>query len=229
MSLFEEHKAERRARILKAARDLIAARGYDGLTMRDLAVASRVSVPTLYNLFGGKQALLLGELEATFAAVVGSIEKVRAGDVVARALATCDAGNADLLAVPRYSRELILLFLTAGDTAPLRRAIAERYVSLMADILRDGQAAGEIQAWIDPLVLSRRMFAHYQLAMIEWARGELDAGEFQAATRFGMCVMLLGVARGRAHQQLTKQLQKVQGAMTSGRPPRTRARKGDRS
>src|SRR6185436_16159065 len=179
MSLFEEHKAERRARILKAARALIAERGYDGLTMRDLAGASRVSVPTLYNLFGGKQAILLGELEATFAAVVASIENVPEGNVVARALATCDAGNADLLAVPRYSRELILLFLTSPDTAPLRRASAQRYVELMAEVLRDGQAAGEIHEWIEPLVLARSMFAHYQLVMIEWARGEIDSDQFQ--------------------------------------------------
>ncbi|MGH9362599.1 MAG: TetR/AcrR family transcriptional regulator, partial [Thermoanaerobaculia bacterium] len=72
MSLLEEHKAERRARILAAARELIAERGYEGLTMRDLAHASRVSVPTLYNLFGGKQAILLGELEETFERVVAS-------------------------------------------------------------------------------------------------------------------------------------------------------------
>ena len=64
MGLLEDQKAERRARILASARRLIAERGFDGLTMRDLAAASRVSVPTLYNLFGGKQALLLGELES---------------------------------------------------------------------------------------------------------------------------------------------------------------------
>ncbi len=227
MNLFEEHKAERRTRILAAARELIAERGYDGLTMRDLARASRVSVPTLYNLFGGKQALILGELESTFAAVVAGIATVRTGNVVDRALATCDAGNADLLAVPRYSRELILLFLTSPETAPVRRAAAERYAELMADVLRDGQKAGEIEAWVDPLVLSRRMFAHYQLTMIEWARGEIGADPFRAATRFGMCVMLLGVARGRARRQLTAELRDVQATMTNGRRPKTRARKGD--
>src|SRR6185436_2882280 len=104
MSLFDEHKAERRARILAAARKLIADRGYDGLTMRDLAKASRVSVPTLYNLFGGKQALLLGELEQTFANVTASLERVRDGSFVERALAACVAGNEDLLAAPGYSR-----------------------------------------------------------------------------------------------------------------------------
>lgn len=228
MSLFEEHKAERRARILRAARQLIAERGYDGLTMRDLARASRVSVPTLYNLFGGKQALLLGELEQTFAAVVASIERAKTGSTVERALATCDAGNDDLLSVPRYSRELILLFLTADDTAPLRRDAADRYVRLMADIVRDGQAAGEIEAWVDPLPLARRMFQHYTIAMIEWARGEIGADEFRAVTRYGMCLMLLGVARGRAQRALTREIQTLQPLLAKDRrPAKGRARKGD--
>ena len=226
MSLFEEHKAERRKRILAAARELIAERGYDGLTMRDLAEASRVSVPTLYNLFGGKQALLLGELESTFATVVAGIEGARTGNVVDRALATCDAGNADLLAAPRYSRELILLFLTSSETAPLRRSSAEGYAELMAGLLRDGQKAGDIEPWVDPLVLARRMFAHYQLAMIEWARGELDTGGFRSATRFGMCAMLLGVTRGAARRQVTKEMQSLQRTMTSARSAKARARKG---
>jgi AcrR family transcriptional regulator len=230
MNLFEEHKAERRARILAAARELIAERGYDGLTMRDLARASRVSVPTLYNLFGGKQALLLGELESTFAAVVAGIATARTGSVVDRALATCEAGNADLLAVPRYSRELILLFLTSPDTAALRRGSAEQYAGLMAEVLRDGQAAGEIEPWIEPLVLARRMFAHYQLTMIEWARGEIDADAFRAATRFGMCAMLLGVARGSAQRRLATELRQVQSTMTgSTRRAKARTRKGGRS
>jgi AcrR family transcriptional regulator len=226
MSLFEEHKAERRKRILTAARGLIAERGYDGLTMRDLAEASRVSVPTLYNLFGGKQAILLGELESTFAAVVAGIEQARTGNVVDRALATCDAGNAELLTTPRYSRELILLFLTSSETAPLRRSSAEGYAQLMAELLRDGQKAGDVEPWVDPLVLSRRMFAHYQLAMIEWARGELDEDGFRIATRYGMCAMLLGVTRGKAQRQVTKEMQLLQSTTTSGSPRKARGRKG---
>jgi AcrR family transcriptional regulator len=194
--------------------------------MRDLARASRVSVPTLYNLFGGKQALLLGELESTFAAVVAGIEGARTGNVVDRALAICDAGNADLLAAPRYSRELILLFLTSSETASLRRSSAEAYAELMADLLRAGQKAGDVESWVDPLALARRMFAHYQLAMIEWARGELDTDGFRAATRFGMCAMLLGVARGKARRQLTKEMQTVQSTISSGRAAKARARKG---
>ena len=65
MSLLHEHKAERRARIGKAARQLVVERGYEGLTMRELAQKARVAVPTLYNLFGSKDAILVAELEAS--------------------------------------------------------------------------------------------------------------------------------------------------------------------
>jgi len=228
MSLFEEHKAERRARILAAARELVAERGYAGLTMRDLAQASRVSVPTLYNLFGGKQGLLLGELQEIFTAVVQGLEQARARSFVERALATCDAGDRALLAAPGHSRELILLFLTTSDeTGPLRRATAEQYTDLMAGILRDGRAAGELADWVDPSVLSRRMFAHYTQAMIEWAQGELDADEFHDATRFGLCAMLLGFASGAAVRELRRRLEALQTSMTTARRPRRRARKGE--
>jgi AcrR family transcriptional regulator len=226
MSLFEEHKAERRGRILAAARALIAERGYGGLTMRDLARASRVSVPTLYNLFGGKQALLLGELEETFAVVVRSLEQARGGNFVERALATCEAGNEDLLAAPRYSHELIHVFLTAEETRPIRREMGERYAQLMAGILRDGQAAGELEPGMDVVVVARRMFAYYIQTMIEWGQGELDANQFRAATLYGLCLMLLGLARGRAREQLAERVRSLEPAVALGNRGRRRTRKG---
>ena len=48
----------RRDRILDAARELISDQGYEHLTMRTLAEASGVTVPTIYNLIGNKDAVL---------------------------------------------------------------------------------------------------------------------------------------------------------------------------
>jgi AcrR family transcriptional regulator len=224
MSLLEEHKAERRARILAAARELIATRGFDGLTMRDLARRSRVSVPTLYNLFGGKHALLLGELEETFAKVTDALARVRGKSFVERAFAALEAGNEELLATPRYSRELIHLFLTSAETRPLRRDIGERYVALMADVLREAQAARAFVAWADPAAVSRRMFSHYTHALIEWAQGDLTDDAFRTATLLGGCLMLLGLARGAAARTLERRARALQADAPVA--PRTRVRKG---
>ena len=210
MSLLAAHKAERRARILAAARELIAERGFDGLTMRELARASRVSVPTVYNLFGGKHAVLVAELEETFSAVVRSLADAGGGTFVERAVAICDAGTRDLFAVPAYSRELIHVFLVSEETRAIRRAIADRYIALMTDVLRAGQAAGELAAWAEPTVVATRMFAHYVHAMIEWANGELDDRAFRASTELGMALMLLGLARGGAARTLAACIEAAQ-------------------
>ena len=58
VTLRVEQKAERRSRILAAAREIIAESGYPELTMRDLARQARVTVPTIYNLIGSKEAVL---------------------------------------------------------------------------------------------------------------------------------------------------------------------------
>ena len=226
MSLLEEQKAERKSRILAAARTLIAERGYEGLTMRDLARASRVSVPTLYNLFGGKHAILLGELEATLDAVRSGFENAAGDGFAARVFGSFEAANGDLLTAPAYSRKLIELFLVSPEMEPLRHETEERFVSLMSGQLAEAQARGEIVDWADPVAVARREYAHYISTMILWAKGDLDAAGFRAVAQHGMCLLLLGIARGAAARAFE---QGARSAQTMMARPTKRARKGGRS
>ena len=57
MGLREKNLERRRQRILAATRALIAREGADGWSMRKVAQAAEVSVPTLYNLFGSKDEI----------------------------------------------------------------------------------------------------------------------------------------------------------------------------
>jgi AcrR family transcriptional regulator len=225
MGLLEDQKAERRARILAAARRLIAERGFDGLTMRDLAQASRVSVPTLYNLFGGKLALLVGELEETFVRVDTSMRAARGDGFVERMIAGCEAANEDLLSAPRYSRALVHLTLTSPDAEPMRRDIGRRYVAMMAEALGEAQATGEIADFVDAEAVAARAYAHYIATMIQWAVGELDDEEFRTATLLGPCLMFLGIARGGAARALERRLRELQRAHTARPPTRARRRR----
>src|ERR1700744_217344 len=80
----EAGKAERRQRIIEAARELIRETGNAGLSMRALAARARVSLATPYNLFGSKHAIILAVLEDVrqyeelFAAsrVTGAVERI---------------------------------------------------------------------------------------------------------------------------------------------------------
>jgi TetR/AcrR family transcriptional regulator, regulator of cefoperazone and chloramphenicol sensitivity len=59
----QQARATRR-RILDAARRLFAARGYAGVTMRDVAVEAGVAVQTVHAVFGTKLSLAQGIVEA---------------------------------------------------------------------------------------------------------------------------------------------------------------------
>lgn len=208
MSLTELNKAERRTRILDAATRLIGERGFDQLTMRDLAVASRVSVPTIYNLIGGKRAVLMELLAELFTRVTGRLAEVTEGDFVDRAMAYCSAAWEELCEGPSYCRALTRMFLTASDKDDLRRQTDGAYIGVMAELLREAQADGDIEAWVDVNKLSASMYTQYTLAMIRWAKDELDAAGMESSIRYGIGLLLLGVTttpaiRDHLHQMIT--------------------------
>jgi AcrR family transcriptional regulator len=194
MSLFDEHKAERRTKILAAARELVIEHGYDGLTMRDLARAARVSVPTLYNLFGGKDAILVAALESSAFAIAGTIKP--SDSYFQRGMAAFELGMRQIEEQPEFYRAVIRMAMTSPETLTIRRRAANAFIAIMKGNLTAAQAAGQLAEWADPEILANHMFAHHMALFLAWGTGEIDWPTFRACTLSGICHFLIGVARG---------------------------------
>ena len=195
MSLFEQHKAERRARILDAARRLVAERGYDCLTMRELARVANVAVPTLYNLFGSKDAILVAELEASAVRIAAQVTPPGDG-FFAGAIALVEGGMRMIEDAPEFHRAVMRAFLTSPDIAPMRQRMESGYIAMMASRLAAAKAAGQLVDWAEPMIVSRHMFWQFMTAFIGWGMGELDLASFRAVALSGICHVLAGVSRG---------------------------------
>jgi AcrR family transcriptional regulator len=203
MSLHDEHKAERRARILQAARRLIARRGVRSLNMRDLADEARVSVPTVYNLIGGKQELLGALLQNLIEGVASAQVTLDArASFVDRAAAMCLATQNALLEMPDYARELVLGFVTSDETRAVRQEMDRKSIELMTNLLVFAKAQGELVEWADPEIVAGSMFMALVAAMIRWAKRELDDEGLRLWITAGTGLALLGVTRGRARTQM---------------------------
>ena len=208
MTLHDEHKAERRARILQAARRLIARRGVARLNMRDLAEEARVSVPTVYNLIGGKQELLAALLHSLIEGVASAqVSLDPRASFVDRANAMCLATQNALLEMPDYARELVLALLTSDNQ--VRQAIDRQSVELTANLLRLGQAEGELVEWADPELVAGAMYMALVASMIRWAKRELDDEGLCRWISAGTGLALLGVTRGRARTQMEELLRSI--------------------
>jgi AcrR family transcriptional regulator len=153
--------AETRERLLSAAAEIFAERGYDGTRVADIAAAAGVSNGALYAHFASKAELLTQALRA------------HGRQMLAEAFAA-DPGLSitDLLLVVgrrlplrRDAREyLVVEALVAArrddDVArPMRSYIGER-ADMLADLMRAAQSAGEL----DP-ALSPNALAHFCLLL----------------------------------------------------------------
>jgi AcrR family transcriptional regulator len=121
----QQARATRR-RILEAARRLFAARGYAGVTMRDVAAEAGVAVQTVHAVFGTKLSLAQGIVEAALEDVNQEMQALiqQAAQAQDLRVTLYTVGAIARLAYERFGD--VLLFLhEAGD--PLLIAEAERF------------------------------------------------------------------------------------------------------
>jgi AcrR family transcriptional regulator len=196
--------AERRQRILAAARAIVASRGYEALTMRELAQKSRVTVPTLYNLIGGKEAVLAAAVEEQTARFLAAIERRAGTSPAARLLAVIEACTRELLGLPAYYRTLLHLLYTAEAAGPVRARVDQALGGELAEALRAIGEAGELAAWADEHALLRSLRSQLGACALQWAGGDLSDADFPASAIHQASLTLLGVTTGRSRAELER-------------------------
>ncbi|MCG8587793.1 MAG: TetR/AcrR family transcriptional regulator [Proteobacteria bacterium] len=193
--------AQRKERILCAARQLIARHGVSGVTMRDLADAANVSVPTLYNLFGNKETLLSAAIEDVVASCLRTAPESD-GTGLKRVWAILGSCCGAALGQPSYTRSVLRAFLAPDDHTGLRESLAEELTAGLAAALAEMQARRQLAEWIDAREVAERVVSHAVSCFLAWASGAHDPERLRATIMRGSALILLGLARGRARTAL---------------------------
>ncbi|WP_335935146.1 TetR/AcrR family transcriptional regulator [Streptomyces sp. PTD5-9] len=192
--------AATRRRLLDAARDLFAERGYEATTVRSIAARAGVNQALLFRYFGSKQGLLTEVLAQ------GGLEQVRATppeelfEAALRSMLTRSGGGG----TGDRSLEVYLRSIGRGDEAAgTLRELGEEYQKALAGL--SGTADGELRAdlamaWLLGIGLMRTVVAREPLAGAEpddvcrlvlgtldhlWSAPERDGPERDGAERDG--------------------------------------------
>ena len=148
----EAQKARTRARILTAAQDLFAERGFDAVTVIEIAATARVSVQTVFNHFAGKEELFFSEradwVEGPAAAVRDRGPGERAKTALRRHLVASVEGYARAASDPGHRRMVDVLDRTPALLA-YERGLHEEAVSRLGAALADssgrpGRSASDV-------------------------------------------------------------------------------------
>lgn len=118
---------ETQGHIAFVARGLFVARGYQGTSIRDIAEEAGVAVQTIYNLFGGKRAILVRVLDI---AVVGDDEAVALAE--REELQTIMASSDPGAILDRWSQMATGIFVRFLPLLPVIREAASSDAELSA-------------------------------------------------------------------------------------------------
>ncbi|GIH25747.1 hypothetical protein Aph01nite_40570 [Acrocarpospora phusangensis] len=147
--------AETRERLLRAAAEVFAARGYDGTRVADIAAAAGVSNGAMYAHFGSKAELLTAALRAHGRRLLADLFAADPDRSITELLLVIGRG------LPRRrdpGRHLIVEALVAARrdrevAGPARAYVGER-ADWLAELVRAGQADGELDSAVSPDALA---------------------------------------------------------------------------
>jgi AcrR family transcriptional regulator len=139
----DAHKRSRRDQILGAAERCFAAAGFHGASMDDICRAAGLSPGAVYRYFGGKDAIIE---ELATRRLLRDVDGIR--ETVAAARSAIDALGM-----------MVDFFFSADDENP------------PADVVREGQASGEIDAALDSEALASALLSLHPGETLQRALG----------------------------------------------------------
>jgi AcrR family transcriptional regulator len=173
-------KRQTRAAIAAAAMDLFQSRGFDAVTIADIAAAADVSRKTVFNYFPAKEDLVFVAGHERRAALVSAIRERPPGTSLVAPFRAATLDYLDGVAHEPIDTTLAIPRLVAGSTALRNRLFLgwEEEAAVLGPVL--AQEAGEPPDSVVPTVVARTLaWTHRTVFRAAFTR--LLAGEDRAA------------------------------------------------
>jgi AcrR family transcriptional regulator len=214
----EQAKAERRHRIVRAARDLIRETGDTDLSMRMLAQRAEVSLSTPYNLFGSKRAVVLAVLEdeRDFAK---RFRKLDSGNSIERIFGAHELAFSYYTGDPDFYRTLWRALLSTSGHDDTGLATPERlaqtraiWLGLLGNAARDGFLSKDV-----PVELIVQTMAQITGgALLSWAVGSLSTSALTPTVGIGYALCLTGASNLSGKGLLRSKMSAYQSELSTG-------------
>jgi TetR/AcrR family fatty acid metabolism transcriptional regulator len=198
-----EGEPEKRRAILHAAVKVFADKGYQGCRIADVARQAGVAYGLVYHYFQSKEELLESVFAEQWMIFIQSIRAIAEGpgDASEQLASICRFAIDVFKTAPAAVRVLLLEVartpnaLRAGST----RQTFETALGLVADVVRRGQASGELRRDVDPVLAAAALLGALELSLtgmvVGVIRGSGDDDVERAKT--GVVEVILGGMRAR--------------------------------
>jgi len=183
-SLREFNMAQRRQRILHEARRLITGGGFDALNLRALAQAAEVTVPTIYNLLGNKEALVVALFSDALAEIEKRVVSHRHAAPLEMAVAAVTESTAVFAEDEHYYRAAIIAVEYLDHSGSHHDTVAQLYrwgERMFTDGCIACVDANLLRGRIPATLLGAHILRSYRTSCRAWAFGQISINEFRTA------------------------------------------------
>ena len=199
----QANKAQRRQKILGIARELIAAHGFDAFTISELASRAGVSIPTVHNLFGKKNDIVL-EL---FRDLVARIDDVLAEPDLADPIASTEAFIDNLLALYSGDEAFYRAAFMGGERLGLFEhemsdGIFRKSLGVAEGLCIRARENGYLQGKIAAECMAEQLFNTQRMARQDWVSGYIGLEAYRRQVLIGMLITYAADATPEFHAAL---------------------------
>lgn len=216
----EQAKNGRRRRIIDAACSLLRELGRDAVSGKLIAARAGVSLSTVYNLFGSKDAVLVAVYDEDLAQFEATISALPPSDALTRLFKSVEVA-AGLYEQDSAFYRAILWRRPPGEAldSALRRPRAQFWRTLVQAAIDSGQLRRDT----DASAVSMLLILLFSGALADWVAGDVGVDQFQLEVDFGFAVVLMAFVEGEARTLLEQRMTKLHDEVRQQQAPRLSA------
>lgn len=196
----------RRRRILHEARRMMAEGGAQGMAMRDLAEHAGVSLRTLYNAFGSKEALIAAAVRQYYDKFLRALSDGRDPYAFDWVLGGIVATNLRNQQIRDYLSAVVNLYFSSSADPAIRVELRRTAVGFMMPWLEVLQARRELRPGADLVRASGHMASLQYAINQEWLAGTVADEALVPAVVEAVLTYLVGLVRGESQAGVEREL-----------------------
>jgi len=207
---------QRRRRILKEARLLIAESGYENFSVRKLCARSGVAQRTLYNSFHSKDRIITLAIQDAMAEIHENSQYRTDPDTLAGFLDRAIAAQRVSLMAPNYLKAVMTIYFGNKTPDDIWESMRSITIVRIRHWLTFTDRMGELQPWVNHAHFADAMVNLQYCSLNDWSLGRVPHDEHLARLAENMLLMIVGAVRGSTRKEAEKYLTTVQ---KTGKPP----------
>ena len=203
------HIQERRRRILKEARRMIAENGLENFSIRTLCKNADVAQRTLYNAFQNKERIIAMAIREAYEDVNKYMKYRTSATTLEGIVDRLIFVNTRNLRAANYTRAVTAIYFSPAAKRDVWNVLRDMVFLNLRQWLKAAAKRGGLHDWVDTEEVAADI-ANLEYATIhDWALGRLSDEQYVKRLVLTVLSLIAGVTRGEEHERAIAMLRRI--------------------